>query len=251
MYSVVTVLVAALLLTACGQDPAPAPEIPSWAKVAPEQIEEAKKHGVPVAFENELGMRFVLIPAGTFLMGSPEAEEGRYGNEGPQHKVTLLPFYLATAEVTNAQYRRFRAEHDSGTWEYGDCNGEDQPVATVNYADAGAFAKWLSALGGGREYRLPSEAEWEYACRAGTRTRFWAGNREEDLERVGWYVRNSGSQRLSSTAAWDWDKAHNEWGCVSHAVGQKGANPWGLLDMHGNVLEWCQDEYREDYEGAP
>jgi len=120
----VALLALALLVASCG-DKAPAPpveaateadaqaEVPSWAKVAPEQIAEAKKHGVPVAFENDLGMRFVLIPAGTFLMGSPEDEEGR-GDDETQHEVTISrPFYMSICEITNGTYHRFRKWHRS------------------------------------------------------------------------------------------------------------------------------------------
>jgi len=227
------VLLALLGVAACGDETKPpaAPTPPSWAKVAPEQIAEAKKHGVPVAFENDLGMRFVLIPAGTFLMGSPEDEEGRAhyeiaqaeewrgDDEGPQHDVKLSHFYMAVTEVTNAEYRRFKADHASGVA----TGGDDQPVAEVSHEDATAFVKWLSGRGDHGVYRLPTEAEWEYACRAGTKTRFWSGDDETDLARVGWYLANS-SRR-------------------PHAVGQKPANRWGLRDMHGNVWEWCQDTH--------
>jgi formylglycine-generating enzyme required for sulfatase activity len=229
--AIAVLLLALLGVAACGgEEQEPAAIVPSWAKVAPEQIAEAKKHGVPVAFENDLGMRFVLIPAGTFVMGSPEDEVGRREHtiassedrvgdyEGPQHAVTLSPFYSAVTEVTNAQYRKFKSDH-AGSAATG---GDDLPVAEVSHEDATAFVKWLSEQGLG-VYRLPSEAEWEYACRAGTKTRFWSGDDDADLARVGWYLANSGGR--------------------PHAVGQKPANRWGLCDMHGNVWEWCQDSH--------
>jgi formylglycine-generating enzyme required for sulfatase activity len=233
--------------------------------VAPEQIQAAKEHGVPVAFENDIGMRFVLIPAGAFSMGSPETEEGRTDYEGPQHEVTLAPFYMAVAQVTNAQYRRFKAGHESENAEYRrwkadhgsgapdevTFNGNDQPVLSVSHEDATAFVQWLSTTEGDSAYRLPSEAEWEYACRAGTTTRYWSGDTEEDLDRVGWYFRNSGSRHLPSTTKWDSGQVHGEWACRSHAVGRKAVSPWGLYDMHGNVLEWCEDSWHGSYEGAP
>ena len=110
-------LLPLVLLVGCGDEPATpaaAHPVPDWAKVAPDQIVEAKKHGVPVAFENDIGMRFVLIPAGTFTMGSPEDEEGRDDDE-TQHEVTITkPFYMQTTEVTNGQYRRLKPSHDSG-----------------------------------------------------------------------------------------------------------------------------------------
>jgi formylglycine-generating enzyme required for sulfatase activity len=201
--------------------------VPAWAQVSQAQIDEAKMRGVPVAFENDIGMRFVLIPAGTFGMGSPEDEEGRDGDEGPSHEVTLAPFYLAVTEVTNAQYRQLRTEHHSPEG----FDGDDQPAVMVSHDDAEAFVRWLSERETGAGYRLPSEAEWEYACRAGTTTRYGSGDTEADLERVGWYRENSGRG--------------------SHAVRAKPANPWGLHDMHGNVWEWCEDAWHDSYGGAP
>ena len=232
-------LLLALLLTACGDDPAPEIDTPSWAKVAPEQIAGAKKHGVPVAFENDLGMRFVLIPAGTFLMGSPEDEEGRSDDE-TQHEVTISkPFYIQITEVTNRQYRRFRPEHDCTFGENYEwpgqriearvaMNGERQPATGVSWRDARDFGVWLTSDVDRREYRLPTEAEWECACRAGATTRFWCGDTEEDLVRVAWY---------SNTDNWD--------SLATNPVAEKAASPWGLHDMHGNVAEHCRDWYGE------
>ena len=94
-----------------------AASVASWAKVSPEQEAAAKAAGVPVAFENRVGMRFVLVPAGTFTMGSPESEEGGYSDESPQHEVVLTrPFYVGVTEVTNAQYRQWKKDHDSGSY---------------------------------------------------------------------------------------------------------------------------------------
>ncbi len=122
---------------------------PSWATLASVQIAEAKKHEVPVAFENDLGMRFVLIPAGTFLMGSPEEEIGR-GNER-EHEVTLTrPFYMQVTEVTNKQYRRFCPAHDSTKYRRKTLNGDLQPVVKVTWQEAKEFARWASERSGSR-----------------------------------------------------------------------------------------------------
>ena len=169
------------------------------------------------------GVEFVLIPAGTFEMGSPSTEADRLGNEGPQHTVTISkPFYMAATEVTYAQWKRFvkasNYDHDPGG------ASDDHPQARVSWEDATAFCKHYG-------YRLPSEAEWEYACRAGTTTRYWSGDTDEDLARVGWYHENSRGD--------------------VQPVGRKPANPFGLYDMHGNVFEWCEDKWHYDYAGAP
>jgi len=168
----------------------------------------------------ELERWWRAIPAGRFTMGSPDDEEGRFANEGPQHEVTVTgPFEMMAVPVTNAMYERFDPEHRS---ERGD--GEDHhPVADVTWYEAMAFAAWLEAQAEpgvpGRRVALPHEVEWEYACRAGTTTRFWSGDREADLHEVGWVAANSGGR--------------------THPVGAKPANPWGLHDVHGNVFEWC------------
>ncbi len=130
-------ILLALLLVACAPDaPAPPLDIPLWAKVAPEQIAEAETHGVPVAFESELGMRFVLIPAGTFWMGSSEEDFPEY----PPHEVTLTrPYYMQVTEVTNAQYRQFEPDHDRGRDEGDPTAGDRTPVVLVTWADATAL----------------------------------------------------------------------------------------------------------------
>ena len=249
------VLVALPLLASCGQNHTAVPdvEVPSWAKVAPEQITEAKKHGVPVAFENDLGMRFVLIPAGTFLMGSPEDEEGRHKavsgtrpfqpptprpSREVQHRVTLTkPYYMQTTEVTNGQYRSCRSRHAVRDYRGHSLNGKEQPAVSIAWEDARHFAEWLTARDARREYRLPTEAEWERACRAGTRTKFWWGESGAlghqyangldvvtDREFTGMYG-----------SGWQEDDGHR----VAAPVGCFPANPYGLHDMLGNVCEYC------------
>ncbi len=225
-----------LLLAACGNDPALEVEVPPWAHVAPEQIAEAKKHGVPVAFENDLGMRFVLIPAGTFLMGSPEDEEGRYLNEGPQHEVHVRAVYVSVTEVTKGQYAAYREspqfpgvlDDDPRSLEH-QLRPKDEAVDSVMYEEAVAYAAWLSDKDTGRAYRLPSEAEWEYACRAGTTSRYASGD------------------ELPADQALVGDSAKD----AERSVGSYRPNAWGLFDMHGGVWEICTDSWRPSYEGAP
>ncbi|MBN1654520.1 MAG: SUMF1/EgtB/PvdO family nonheme iron enzyme [Deltaproteobacteria bacterium] len=160
---------------------------------------------------------FVEIPGGAFFMGSPESEDGRYGDEGPRHEVTVRGFRLAKTPITKEQYAAFDPSHKSD-------GNRECPVTVVSWWQAYLFTKWLGG-------RLPSEAEWEYACRAGTRTRYYTGDSESDLDRAGWYDGNSG-RRL-------------------HSVGEKEPNKFGLYDMHGNVYEWCEDDWHDDYADAP
>lgn len=194
---------------------------------------------------NSVGMKLVLIPAGEFEMGSPISEEGRGEDEGPVHRVRITkPFYLGMREVTVGEFKEFVNEtgHKTdaekgtklhaftkpggykiigkGTWEYetdlswlqpGFGQTEAHPVVLVSHTDATAFCEWLSQKEG-KTYRLPTEAEWEYACRAGTKTRYWYGNDADALQK--------------------------------HA---NAPNAFGIQNMHGNVWEWCLDRYGGSY----
>lgn len=178
-------------------------------------------------------LEFVLIRAGKFEMGSPEGEPDR-GIDEKQHTVTLTKdFWLGRYEVTNKQYRAFRPQHVSqgfNDWEkQKDFNGDTQPVVGVDLADAEAFCKWVAEQTG-RRVRLPTEAEWEYACRSGSSGRYCFGDDPALLTEYAWYAGNSG------------------W--VTHPVGTKKPSPWGLYDMHGNVAEWLADWYAY-YPGGP
>jgi len=166
------------------------------------------------------------IPAGEFWMGSPEDEEGRYDWEGPRHQVKITrAFQMAAVPVTNAQYAAFDLKHEWEQWEgVSEEELRHHPVVNVSWYQAVIFCRWLSTcFEWARGCRLPTEAEWEYACRAGTATRYWSGDKEADLARVGWYGENSGGR--------------------THRVGEKEGNPWGLYDVHGNVWEWCEDAW--------
>jgi formylglycine-generating enzyme required for sulfatase activity len=168
---------------------------------------------------DSIGMKFKLIPAGTFTMGD--------GDDA--HDVTLTkPFKMGVHEVTQAQYEQVMGVNPSGF------RGADNPVEKVSWDDAVEFCRRLSELPAEKEagnvYRLPTEAEWEYACRAGTTTKYSFGDDESKLGDYGWFSENSGTK--------------------THPVGGKSPNAMGLYGMHGNVVEWCQDWYGDYPSGS-
>ena len=174
---------------------------------------------------NSIGTEFVLISAGEFDMGSPPNEAGR-NHERPIHRVKISnAFYMSKYEVTQKQWYDVMDINPSYF------EGDNLPVEQVSWNDAQEFIRRLNVKEGTNKYRLPSEAEWEYAARAGTKTRYSFGDDSLELDEYAWYGSNSGS--------------------VTHKVGQKNPNPWGLYDMHGNVMEWVQDIYHSSYDGAP
>lgn len=171
---------------------------------------------------NSIGMEFVLIPSGEFEMGS----NGGDSDEVPVHEVTIKKaYYLGKYEVTQEQWVAVMGNNPSYL------KGDSNPVERVSWNDVQEFVKKLNAKEGTDKYRLPSEAEWEYACRAGTTTEYSFGNNESELEEYAWYIDNLEDK--------------------TNPVGQKKPNPWGLYDMYGNVWEWCQDRYHYSYNGAP
>ncbi len=176
------------------------------------------------AITNSIGMKLVLIHAGSFTMGSPDDEVGRLRNE-TSHEVTLTKsYYLGTYEVTQDQYGKVMGKNPSKF------TGAKNPVDMVSWDDAVSFCKKLSKMpeekAAGREYRLPTEAEWEYACRANSGSAYCFGDSADSLEEYGWFSENAERN--------------------THPVGEKKPNRWGLYDMHGNVWEWCED-WSADY----
>ena len=245
------------------------PGLPALA-VAPFDAQIAKEHqtawakhlGVPVEITNSIGMKLVLIPPGEFEMGSPKEvidEELKTApkddksylvehlpGEGPRHHVRITrPFYLGMYPVTQEEYQRVMGASPSEFSATGNSKdkvvGQDTkrfPVETVSWSDSDEFCSRLSEMAeeksAGRRYRLPSEAQWEYACRAGSTGR-WFFNPASDektaeenlLPEYAWFSNNSGGR--------------------PHAVGGRRASPWGLYDMYGNVWQWCQDWRAKDY----
>jgi formylglycine-generating enzyme required for sulfatase activity len=216
-----------------------------------------------------LTLTMLRIPAGRFVMGSPEAEPKRQSSEGPQHEVTLGEYLMAQTPITQAQWREvanwqagkgerwgrelkpepsfFQPRSHPEATNYGsgrfslletETSSDHRPVDNVNWHDAMEFCHRLSQRTG-RFYTLPSEAQWEYACRAGTTAPFAFGATLTD---------QLANYRASSTYADGPKGEHRE---QTTPVGKFPANAWGLYDMHGNVWEWCLDQWHESYEGAP
>ncbi len=166
---------------------------------------------------NTIGMTFVLIPRGDFIMGSPAGAQQRQSDER-QHKVTITRrFYLQSTEVTQIQWKSIMGNNPS------EFKGDNHPVENISWNDAKAFIEKLNRSEDTDKYRLPTEAEWEYACRAGSPTGYSFGSSDLQASAYAWYSSNSSKQ--------------------THPVAEKKPNAWGLYDMHGNVWEWCEDWY--------
>jgi formylglycine-generating enzyme required for sulfatase activity len=174
----------------------------------------------------------VAIPGGSFVMGSPSTETGRRDNEGPQHNVNIPPFFMGKYEVTQAQYQAVMGNNPSNF------QGAKRPVENVNWDEAVEFCRKLTQKTG-KTYRLPSEAEWEYACRAGTTTPFHFGDTiTPDL--------------VNYNSIYPYGAASEGfWRHQTTDVGIFPPNAFGLYDMHGNVWEWCSDKWHDNYNGAP
>jgi uncharacterized protein (TIGR02996 family) len=209
------------------------PDQPEWERRLQTMLRQKRRPPVPV-LTNSLGMRLALIPAGCFYMGSPKNQRGRETTEDPLHLVEITkPFFLGTFQVTQEEYTSVTDANPSHFTAGLGC-GTDYPVERVSWDEAVEFCRRLSQQPGerdaGRTYCLPTEAEWEYACRAGTRTPFWWGgwitSRHANMYGGRPYGRGSRvGPYLQRTAR----------------VGSYRPNPWGLFDMHGNVWEWCRD----------
>jgi formylglycine-generating enzyme required for sulfatase activity/serine/threonine protein kinase len=222
---------------------------------APKAIEPKAAVAVSGPAANSIGMKFASVPAGEFLMGASDSDKDAGAGERPQKKVRVAkPFEMGATEVTVAQFRAFveatgyetdaEASGLGGlvwdgakggfrrdpkiTWHRplgGEESTDEQPVTQVTWADAVKFCEWLSKKEG-IAYRLPTEEQWEYACRAGTTTRWFSGDDPSSLDQYAWYPANFAG--------------------MIHPVGQKKPNPFGLYDMHGNVSEWCRDGSKGD-----
>ena len=201
-------------------------------KTYPQEVQEYKKY-LKHRYDNQIDKgtyiqpAMVYIEAGSFMMGSNYADN----DEIPVHKVTInYNFYMGKYEVTFAEYDKFCEDTGRDKPNDMDWGREDRPVINVSWEDAKAYTIWLSKKTG-KKFRLPSEAEWEYVARAGTSMEYSFGNFKNSLNSHAWYKDNSNNK--------------------THKIGQKESNLWGVYDMHGNVYEWCEDWYQDNYINVP
>ena len=194
-----------------------------------QEVQQEPEKEITIALSDSVTMAFVYIPPGTFTMGAPNSDSYASVREKPQHSVTISKgFYLGRYEVTQAQWTSvIETETPFFSGKSGVQENPDHPTVYVSWNDVQEFCARLNEITSLGLYRLPTEAEWEYACRAGTMKQWSFGDSESRLKEYAWYDVN----------AWDVGEQY------AHRVGTKLPNPWGLYDMHGNVWEWCQDWY--------
>jgi len=231
-------------------DPPPAPSRP-YTPPAPVRSEPSAGS---VSSGPLSGMEFVTIPSGSFRMGSMPTEEGRDDDESPRHTVDISSFELMTTEVTQGMWGEVMGNNPSRFV------SSNRPVEQVSWDDVQLFIEELNSIDTEYIYRLPSESEWEYACRAGTTTPIYSGtmsilglNNCPELDDIAWYGGNSGVTDISNgydSSGWE-EKQYSHTRAGTHPVATKLPNDWGLYDMLGNVYEWCEDTWHSSYEGAP
>ncbi|MDR2405700.1 MAG: formylglycine-generating enzyme family protein, partial [Deltaproteobacteria bacterium] len=184
--------------------------------------QESASGGPSQEYQNSLGMKFVLVSSGTFLMGAGVYDQHVFDHERPQHKVSITkPFYAGTTEVTQGEWQELMGNNPSRFV------NPLNPVEQVSYQDAESFIDKLNQKEGTKAYRLPTEAEWEYFARAGTISPYFFGDVSDSLSKYAWYNENSKNQ--------------------THPAGGLLANPWGLFDVYGNVSEMLSDWFALDY----
>ncbi|MBF8271857.1 MAG: Sulphatase-modifying factor protein [Magnetococcales bacterium] len=201
--------------------------------------------------------RLRWIPPGRFLMGSPADEPGRYPNEGPQREVTLSQgFWLFDTPCTQSLWQVVMGENPS------QFQSNNRPVEQVSFVEVQEFLSRINQVCPGLDLTLPSEAQWEYACRAGTTAALYSGaitilgeRNAPALDTIAWYGGNSGVEPAElpngqDSSGWP-EKQYPHERAATHPVAMKDPNPWGLYDMLGNVWEWCADDWHDSYEGAP
>src|SRR5437016_1432987 len=242
-FSLGSCLVCLTIVAVLWHDPA----VPARASAADKASAEHKAYtetipGSPVKFD------MAAIPGGTFVMGSPANEAGSQADEGPQHPVTIRPFWMGKTEVTWDEFDQYWKQEEGAKREnqtpqdkaadavsrptppYADetfgHGREGHPVLCITHHAAMEYCRWLAAKTG-KPYRLPTEAEWEYAARAGTTTPYFFGSDPKQLGDYAWFAANGED--------------------LTHDVGKKKPNPWGLYDIYGNVAEWCLDSYDRDF----
>lgn len=217
------------------------PSHPAVADLRSELL-AAQRQGADVKTwtDNKIGIKMVLINGRCFNMGSPPPEPDR-GNDESFHQVCLKSFWISATEISNGQYRRFKPDHDSGSFQGRLLSRDTQPAVNLTWENAKAFSEWLSwEIGANKRFRLPTEAEWEYAARARTSTRYYWGNQIDPR-----YANFSDRNDPSGASISSLDDGH----AVTAPVGSYQSNGNGLHDMAGNVWEWTCSEYDQRYEG--
>jgi formylglycine-generating enzyme required for sulfatase activity len=219
--SAAAIVLCAALVTGCGRGER-AEDAGAAAPSASEGAAGVAKPDLVVDLGGGVTMEFVLVRPGAFTMGAADG----FPDERPPHRVVVeKPFYLARHEATQEQWLAVMGTNPSRR------RGPRNPVENVSWNDCAEFLARLNDRTPGAKFVLPSEAQWEYACRAGSTTRWCFGDDEEGLVRYTWYLADSRR--------------------TTHPVGAREPNAWGLYDMHGNVWEWCADAWHESYDGAP